>query len=245
MKIQTHCHTLGGSNCARATASQLVEDLKNSGFDGAVITNHYCYNYFKDYPGETKKEKLDFYFSLIDEFERVSDGLKVFYGTEIVAKRADNLYSEYMIYGFDKKFLYDNSPLFELTQEELFRLSEKNNVFMYQTHPFRAGVTLGEAQYMHGAESFNGHVHHHNNNALADEFCEKNDLVKMSGADYHFKGQPLFGGIYIPDGVNDNFALAQALRRGEHKIIVDEKNYQEVMPEYFAKHQEEKKARFK
>lgn len=238
IKIETHTHTKGGSRCAIATASDLATDLINGGFDGAVLTNHYCYNYYKNYAGDSQKEKLDFYFSLIHdalgEFKKRS--LKLFYGAEVRVKLPGDLFAEYMIVGFDEKFLYDNKPLFEYTQEELFRLCDQNGVFMYQTHPFRHGVTLGNPDFMHGAEAFNGHFHHVNENPLAKEFCEKNGLIKLSGTDYHGKNQPLLGGIYISDGVEDNFALKECFFKGEFSIIENESEYQK----YLAKRQREK-----
>jgi hypothetical protein len=238
IKIETHTHVKGGSSCAIATASELADDLFNNGFNGAVLTNHYCYNYFRNYPGDTKKEKLDFYFSLIDgarkEFEKRS--LRLFYGAEVRVKLPDDLFAEYMVFGFDEQFLYDNKPLFELTQEELFSLCDKSGVFMYQTHPFRHGVTLGNPKHMHGAEAFNGHFHHVNDNALAKEFCKNNNLVGLSGTDYHGKNQPLLGGIYIPDGIQTNAQLKDCFFNREFSIIENESEYQK----YLIKRQKEK-----
>lgn len=231
IKIQTHCHIKGGSRCALATADDLIKDMLGAGNGGAVITNHYCYNYYKDYPGETQKEKLNYYFSLVRDVEKRAEntGLKIFYGAEVRIKLPDDLFAEYILYGFEEKFLYDNKPLFEYTQEELFRLCDKNGVFMYQAHPFRSGVVTGNPEYMHGAEYFNGHFHHINNNDKARAFCDKHNLIKMSGTDYHGARQPVLGGIYVPDGVNDVFDLAECIFNRQHSIIENEKEYLEYL----------------
>ncbi len=230
LKIQTHCHLKGSSRCAHATSDELIEDLLKEGFDGAVITNHYCYNYFINYPCESNKEKLDCYFNIINEFEEKAKkvGLKSFYGSEVQIYLPDGLYADYVIYGFEPKFLYDNKPLYEYGQKELFALCDKNNVMLYQAHPFRKGITIGDPKYMHGAEYFNGHVNHYNNNNLAREFCDKYNLVKMSGCDYHDKGQPLLGGIYVPDTVKNNIDLTDCIINGDYQIIDYREKYMEL-----------------
>lgn len=95
---------------------------------------------------------------------------------------------------------------------------------MYQTHPFRDGVVCGNSEFMHGAESFNGHYHHSNNNEQASLFCEKNGLVKMSGSDIHHLNQPVTGGIYISEIINDNFALTNYIRNEKIKTYRRKEN---------------------
>ncbi len=227
IKLQTHCHTKGGSPCGHATSEELIQDAISCGYDGVVVTNHYSRAAYDTYPGETHKEKIDYYFSLISDVMKKGTalGLKVFYGTEVRINLPHELFAEYMVYGFEPKFIYDNKPLFELDQKELFELCEKNGLFMYQVHPFRKGGFTGDPKFMHGAEYFNGHVGHYNDNKYAREFCQKHNLIKMSGSDYHDKGQPLLGGIYIPNNINDSVELAKAIMRNEHKVIDDQEIY--------------------
>ena len=89
---------------------------------------------------------------------------------------------------------------------------------------------------MHGAEAFNGHFHHVNDNPKAKEFCAVNGLKGLSGTDYHGKNQPLLGGIYIPDWVQTNDGLKECYFKGEFEIIENESKYQE----YLLKRQKEK-----
>ena len=122
--------------------------------------------------------------------------------------------------------VYDNKPIFELSQEQLFKLCDNSGVFMYQTHPFRKGVIAGEPRFMHGAESFNGHFHHENINMLAQKFCEENSLVKYSGTDYHCPGQPITGGVYLPDDINDEKTLVKYVASEKCRLIEEELLYQ-------------------
>jgi len=238
IKLETHCHTLYGSHCGLADADTIVSRYLDAGYDGVVITNHFVKKHFDSYKGETDREKLDFYFSLFDEVKEKGEkkGLKVFLGSEVSACTSE----EYMLVGFDRSLFYDNRPLFEMNQKELFELAEKNGLFFYQSHPFRDRVkVLGDPKYMHGAEVFNGHYHHTNFNEKAVEFCEKNNLIGLSGTDFHKPEQPITAGIIVPDYVTDEKKLVECLFKRDFEIICDEQTYLYEL-EKFLKEKEEK-----
>ncbi len=227
IKIETHTHTLGGSNCASVPIDKLICEYKNAGYGGIVITNHVCEGSFENYPGDTYREKLDYYFSLYYNALKIGQrlGLKIFMGAEIRAFDLSGGFMEFMVYGAEERFFYDNKPLYELTQEELFKLCDKNGLLFYQTHPFRNRIKTGDPKYMHGAECFNGHFHHVNNNEQAKLFCVQNNLIKMSGTDFHDAGQPITAGIFIPETVNDNNGLKECIFNGNYQLFEDEKKY--------------------
>ena len=231
IKIETHCHTYLGSPCATAFPETLIKEYKEKGYGGAVLTNHYCKAYFDNYKGETEQEKKQFFIDLIEDFEKTAHKLnfKAFYGAEILVKTTDNAFREFILVGFDKAFIMANKPLFNYTQTELFEIAEKNRFFLYQTHPQRKTIVFGDTKYMHGAESFNGHINHINRNEQALEFIEKHGLKKMSGTDYHDAGQPITAGIYIPKDINDNLSLANYLRNNQPKLICDEDTYKRLL----------------
>ena len=233
IKLETHCHSLGSSACGTTAPEIIAEEYAKAGYGGIVLTNHYAKAYFTEYPGAGKKEKLDYYFSLGEKMKECceNNGLKFFLGAEIKTVVSGEGYSEYILLGFDKNFFYDNPPLYELTQRELFRLANEAGVFMYQSHPFRTGVQLGEAEFMHGAEAFNGHFHHENNNALARKFCHENNLVQMSGTDYHHFGQPVTGGALVPESISDEKTLARYFMRGA-QLIEEHDKYLKAYLEY-------------
>ena len=143
--------------------------------------------------------------------------------------------TEYMLLGFNRAFLYDNPRLYELSQQELFALADKNGIFMYQTHPFRAGVKAGDPKYIHGAECFNGHYHHPNNNILAEKFCKENNLIGLSGTDYHHDDQPITAGIFIPNEINDEHALVEYIFKNHFTNIKDEDLYLKSFKEHLEK----------
>ena len=100
---------------------------------------------------------------------------------------------------------------------------------MYQTHPMRLGVNLGDYRYMHGAEAFNGHINHVNHNELAKMFCETYNLIKTSGTDYHDKDQVITGGIYIPETVNTNNDLTEFMFSGKAELIEEKEKYEKFL----------------
>ena len=138
-----------------------------------------------------------------------------------------------------KKYDYNGKGKL-ITQQQLFELAQKYNFFMYQAHPFRSGERTGDPNFMHGAEAFNCHYHHDNFNAKAQEFCEKYNLVKMSGTDFHHPDQPIIAGAYIPDTISDEFALANFYKSGKAEIIVDEKESQLARQKYIQRQKESK-----
>ncbi len=226
IKIELHCHTLFGSVCAYADAETIVERYTEQGYNGVVITNHFCESYFNDYKGETRKEKLDFYFSLFDEVKELGEkrGFRVFLGSEIKVENQN----DYLLFGFDRSFFYDNKPLYYYTQEEMFKLADKNGLFFAQAHPFRNNVrAVGNPKFMHGIEEFNGHYHHQNNNDKAKEFCEKNNLIGLSGTDFHRPNQPITAGIFIPDNVKNEKQLVECLFNRNFSLYRDEREYEE------------------
>lgn len=227
IKIETHCHTYLGSPCASAFPETLIKEYKENGYGGAVLTNHYCKAYFENYKGETEQEKKQFFINLIEDYERVAkqNDFKAFYGAEILVKTPDDAFREFILVGFDKAFLMANKPLFYYTQEELFEIAEKHGFFLYQTHPQRKTIVFGDTKFMHGAESFNGHINHINRNEQAEEFIEKAGLKKLSGTDYHDAGQPLTAGIFIPKEICDNSELANYLRNNQPLLYCDDITY--------------------
>ncbi len=231
MKLELHCHTLHGSGCGLADSETIVKRYLESGYGGVVITNHYYKSAFEGYNGESKKEKLDFYFSLYENVKKLGEkqGLKVFLGSEIAV---DNQ-NDYLLFGFDRKLFYDNKPLYELSQKELFELAEKHGCFFAQAHPFRKGVkAVGDPELMHGVERFNGHFHHINNNDLAGEFCDKNKLIGLSGTDFHTPDQPITAGIFVPDNVSDEKQLTKCLLNKNFELYCDEKGYLSACDKY-------------
>ena len=230
MKVEMHCHT-DGSTCADYNIKDIVTDYVKAGYGGIVVTNHYAYREYVRQGFAKPQEYAKAFLRWLDDAEKIGKekNLKIFCGMEV---RLTYNNTEYMLYGFKKDFVLNNDTIYNLTQEQLFDLSNKNNIFMYQTHPFREGVKVGDPKYMHGAECFNGHYHHNNNNALAKQFCEKHNLVKTFGTDFHHKDQPITTAVLVPKETNDSIALTQYIRSNKLQTIEDRECYISNLLEY-------------
>lgn len=230
IKLETHCHS-AGSWCATCGLEGLIKEYKNANYGGVVITNHYSEYEFRKHGFSKQRDYAKYYLELIDKAMDLGDkqGLKVFYGIEV---KLNELSTEYVLYGFTREFLLDNANLYEFSQERLFKTACSNAMLMYQSHPFREGVRVGNPKFMHGAEYFNGHFHHVNNNALAREFCQKHNLIKLSGTDFHDKNQAITAGIYIPENVKDSFELAKFIQKNQFELIEERETYVRELIKY-------------
>lgn len=233
IKLETHCHTKGVSPCADCDDDIMVKKYADAGYGGVVITNHLSEYSYSRLTGDSHKEKTDSYFNGYHNVREklIKAGLKVFWGVEVRAYYKGGEFAEYILYGLDEKDMYDNPPFYTFTQRELFLFAEKKNAFMYEAHPFRTKVTCGDPALMHGAEAFNGHSGHFNYNALADDFCERNSLIKMSGTDHHHEYQPLTAGIYIPENVNDEKSLTDFLFKNDFRLFRNAAGYERALRE--------------
>ena len=229
IKLETHCHVRGSSACADADIQILLDKYITAGYKAILVTNHFsvgCYDKF--FVGNTHKEKVDYFFKVYDDFSKLckEKGIKTFWGAEIRVKdERCSLGTEYMVVGLPRSAYYSEPPLFELGQKELFELAEKHGAFMYQTHPFRVGVYAGDPKYLHGAEYFNGHFHHDNHNECAEKFVTENNLIGLSGTDFHHGNQPITAGIYLPEEISDEKSYVKFLFENNFKIVQDKETY--------------------
>ena len=73
IKAELHIHSLGGSYCAQLPAKEIVKRYKQAGYGALMLTNHYSKRCFGEYPVSEFKDKIDYFFSLFDEFKDECD----------------------------------------------------------------------------------------------------------------------------------------------------------------------------
>ena len=229
-----HLHAYGGSHCGQGNNKLAIEKYLQAGYDGIVVTTHYSLSEYVGYEPRSHKGKIDYFLKVYDDFAKIakSKGLKTFLGAEVRCVATD---TEFMLIGFDRQFLYENIPLFCYSQEQLFDIANKNGFLMYQTHPFRTNVKVGNPQFMHGAEAFNGHFHHNNDNESATDFCVSNGLLQFSGTDYHSDDQPVTAGIYIPNNIENEKELIKCIFDKNYSLLKDEDKYLTSFAAYLRK----------
>ncbi len=230
IKIDTHCHTYPTSVCSKLSPEQLVNAYVEMGFGAIMLTNHYKKGHI-DRIYNDKKSIIEFY---LDDYQKVTNaakhtGLKVFLGAEVQFV-SEEFYvdedgvkypanGEMLLFGVSEDFLFKTYNLSDLTQKELFDVCTRNNILMFQSHPYRSEhhcIPLNP-KYMHGVEVFNPHFISRVESCL--DFAKSNDLLMCAGSDAHGDVEFGNGGMYIPKDISNQFELRDYLKTGENLIF--------------------------
>lgn len=213
IKFEMHLHNGGNSACASAPPEDIPKIYRDAGYGGIFVTNHYnvfAFDYLSGgakLPWQALMDKyLRGYRSMRETGEKI--GLKVLLAAELSPHRylspwgGDYPGMEFLIYGFDERFLYDNPNLHLLSQKELFEKIDGAGCLMYQSHPFRVYCVLCDPRFTHGVEAFNKLNARYNAeaNQKAEEFALEHGLKTIAGTDFHHTrtaGEGL-SGIYLP-----------------------------------------------
>ena len=214
-KTEMHCHTAEVSPCAGFTASKVVETYVEAGFSTLVITDHFR-NYVLDNAGATWRQQIDHYLAGYRKAQACANGrIHVLLGIELQFVGEHN---DYLVYGIDEDFLYENSNLHRMTLKQ-FRALLPQNAMIVHAHAFRSGMTVENPELLNGIETYNGGTADPNNE-FANLWAERFDLIKTSGSDYH--GGPVSrinGGIITNEPITNSDQLVQALCKKSHSLI--------------------------
>lgn len=189
MKLELHAHTSETSPCGTVDAKTLIEMYKKKGYDGVVITDHFKKYIFKE---KTVDDFLLGYRTAKETGDKI--GVKVLLGIEL--KLVSHSENEYLVYGIDEDFLYNNPTLYELP---LQKVRERVNAYggvVIQAHPYRNGKCEPQDD-VDGYEVFNGHYCHHNYNPRAYELALETEKLQTSGSDTHWLCDIGNGGIEV------------------------------------------------
>ncbi len=218
--FDTHIHTKQSSTCSRVWAEDIVKRYKELGYDGLIITDHYSEYQFKKHKGVTYDEKVQTYlagYRAAKEFE--DENFHIILGMEMRFLENDN---DYLVFGFDEDFVLNNDMTQYNDPEEFRPVIEKNNLIMFQAHPFRIGMTVIDPELLDGVEVFNGHNDHNSSNDIAYRWAEKYNLRMLSGSDFHGNTK-IPGGVYFEEYITDSKQAAKALKEGKYILKEYEK----------------------
>ncbi len=218
-KYDTHVHTCEVSRCGKVSAEETVKLYKNAGYDGIVITDHYYDSYFNDLGDLSWNEKIDCYLEGYKTALKVGRllGLQVILGMEIRFLENAN---DYLVYGIDEDFLRDNKELYKFSLKEFRAFAKAKDILIYQAHPFRAKMIPAPPQLVDGIEVYNGNPRHDSNNHMAYEFALKNQLLMLSGSDFHQTGDLARGGIILSEIISNSQELADVIRNNEINELI-------------------------
>lgn len=231
-RYETHLHTCQGSLCGRSTGTEHARYYKQAGYQGVIITDHFCGGNTAMPKTGSWKERIDAYMSGYEDAlaEGQKIGLDVFFGLEECFARYDGGHDEYLIYGVDKQWLYQHPEMEHWSRKQYFDAVHAAGGCMIQAHPFRKRdyikqILLG-LRYCDGIE-----VANIGNDQFADvcamRYAREFDLVTTSGTDKHLsnidiKPEPhqLFG-IELDQPLKDIHDLVSlVLNRGKIGLVV-------------------------
>lgn len=220
-KTELHAHTAETSNCGKASASDLIEAYVKEGYTTVVITDHLStHTYFKyDYKKMKWDEKVDVLLKGYNAALKASDGrINVILGMEL---RFDTNTEEndYLVYGITEKFLRKHKDLLDMNIKSFSKLAHKNDLLVFQAHPFRTNMKVTNPEYLDGVEIHNGCVRHNSRNEIAEHWATLNKLKMSSGSDYHQIGDEAQGGIITDFEIKTTEDLLNTLNNGNYKII--------------------------
>ncbi len=208
MLVDLHAHTKGISPCCRADAENVIKTARQHGLDGLAIANHYVSTYFMPDSYDGWIEKYIAEWELCQKLgEKYS--VKIFNAIEVTMDSSPNIHM--LIYGASSAFLRNNPMLCEKSLAELFSICQANGCCLIQAHPFRNGATVQDTSLLHGLEI---NCHPKYKNSYADDvlsIAKKHRLAVTVGCDYHADTPRVKAGTFLPDGINDDKALASLL----------------------------------
>lgn len=183
-QFELHFHTDESSPCGKVKAAEGVKLLRDEGYTGIVVTDHFSKSVLGG-PEETSWEEVcEKFLRGYRNAKATGDelGMQVFLGMEIRFPTDEN---DFLVYGFDEEFLEKYPWLYMKSLKELYEIAEQEGLFVVQAHPFRKCCFLDDVNYMHGIEVFNGNPRHDSRNHLAFEAAKKNGLQMTCGSDFH------------------------------------------------------------
>ena len=194
---ETHLHTMPVSQCAGAGARETVEAYKNAGYAGIFVTNHFIDgNILLEIRSKSYEERIEFYFSGIEEAEEIGKelGLAVFPGIEMSYGGTD-----FLVYGIDKEWCLAHKDMDKMSKSELLKIMMAEGALVIHAHPFREAAYIDHIRLfprcVQGVEVFNSARTEFENN-MAEQYAANYGHLRFAGSDNHAAGRHrVFGGM--------------------------------------------------
>lgn len=216
MIIETHFHTAETSPCANVSAEDGIRMYHEAGYDAVVVTDHFNTDVIgKDGDWE---ERVDRFLAGFDIARKTGEklGVRVYLGMEI---RFEENYNDYLVYGFDRQFLYDHPWIYRETMESFSEIAHANGLCIVQAHPFRTICTPAPYELLDGVEGINGNPRHNSRDSLAQEYAEKHGLFCTEGSDFHQSEDIKDWGIEMATLPENEKQLAERILRREFRNL--------------------------
>ena len=212
---ELHCHSGEVSNCASATAQEIIDAYCAAGYTSLVLTNHFSRYTFAGTRGkftgdpENHDERVDFFMSGYQKMKALAgDRLNILFGLELRSNRDGN---DYLIYGVDEDFLRDRPNIMDTSMAALHEDINAAGGLLFKAHPFRNSEKICPPETLDGIEVFNGNVHDSRND-IALLWAKRYGLLMSSGSDFHSSGNNISGGIITDIPITNEKQLVNILK---------------------------------
>ena len=218
-RYEGHLHTMETSRCGYVRAADQVRLYKKLGYTGICVTDHLHPEYIglmncKD----DWNACMDRYLYGYRLAKKAGDevGLKVILGAELRFPEND---SDYLIYGVDEQWFYDNPYMCCMTPQEFYAKYGKD-VLIIHAHPFRPRDARDlHFDCVHGLEIINCNPRHDSRNAVAVEYALHHpDLIRTVGSDAHRPGDEGLAAMDFDCIINDSYEYKAALEKGLYRM---------------------------
>ena len=213
---ELHLHTKESSLCSKVPAMEMIEMYKNKGYSTIVVTDH-CKSKLELLGDITWKEKINHMCKGFEVAKKYGNeiGMNILLGVEITLKITN---SDYLVYGIDKNFLYENENIYEYSLEKLYKICNKKGYLLVQAHPFRDNIQLAPLEYIDGIEVFNGCHDEISRNDKALEYGNSTNKILTSGSDFHHFNDLAKGGIITDIEIKDIKQLVEVLNSRKFEL---------------------------
>ena len=212
MLMDLHAHSSGISRCCRLPYAAIIDEAKAMGIDGLVLTNHYTREYLD------RRDPSVLAHEYAEEFRMAraygaSVGVTVLFGIEISAAKHNEFHL--LFYGVEEDFIETYPEIYNLTQEELYRLAEENGALLIQAHPFRGSTYPLDPAYLHGVEINCHPLYGTSRYEDVVKIALDHGLLLTCGGDYHADSYRPLCGVTVPDTVQTSRALVAYLKTAD------------------------------
>lgn len=221
-KYETHLHTQNCSACSFSTPKQMVDALKEQGYAGTIITNHFYHGNTAIDRGLPWREFVECYEKDYLEAKEYGEkvGVKVFFGIEEGVGGG----KEVIICGITPEALKNCEDFVNYTTEQMSSFVHENGGIIIAAHPFRKRSYISDPDtepnpaFFDAIEGFNlGNAEEENTKGL--EFAKNCGLPSTSGGDVHVAEHVGRSGIVFDYPIETDKQLVEGIKSGNFKLI--------------------------
>ena len=218
-KYDLHVHTAELSPCGNVEIEKIMKMYKKADYSGVVLTDHFRNIFFEDF--NSWENGIDNLLSVFEKAQQLGNkyNLDVILGLEACFEENNG---DFLIFGVDEKFLKKYKNFIDGSLQEFSKIIDNKNILIFEAHPFRNKKDSAEPDFLDGLEVYNGNPRHDSRNSLAYVKAENNDLMMVSGSDFHQPEDLGKGGIILPQKISNSKQLVKQLKKGEFNLIGEE-----------------------